>query len=130
MDGQVLRGRVMERGQVESSAARRPPMQLANPTSRAIEVLLIRLYATDPPPAMRVIKSLGVALLATVLGMIATVAVLMAAGYALMWIDISTGGGSVGGFTIAPLQVLVGLTAGIVGFTWQWRRGRRPARSA
>jgi len=41
-DGRVLRGRTMERGEVESSAVRRPPMQLENPTSRTIEVLLIR----------------------------------------------------------------------------------------
>jgi len=41
-DGQVLRGRRIERGEVESSAVRRPAMRLENPTSKTIEVLLIR----------------------------------------------------------------------------------------
>ena len=75
---------------------------------------------------MRLIKSLAVGALATVLGLIVTLAVWMLAGYLQMWAQMSDGSGGIGAYsTNIQIPVLVSLAAGLAGFVWQWRRGRR-----
>jgi hypothetical protein len=75
---------------------------------------------------MRLIKSLGVALVAAVGGMIGAVALWVLVGFASVWTDFAEGSGSVGAYAIrVELLALVGLIAGTAAFVWQWRRQRR-----
>ena len=75
---------------------------------------------------MRLLKSLGVGLVAAVIATIATVAVWVLAGSVSMWTQVVDGGGGIGGYAInLEIPALVGLVTGIAGFVWQWRRRRR-----
>ena len=75
---------------------------------------------------MRFVKSVGVGLVAAILAAIGAVFVLMLAGYAYVWVQMAGGSGDIGGYSSGlELPLLAGLAAGITGFVWQWRRGRR-----
>ena len=77
---------------------------------------------------MRFVKSVGVGFAAGLGAMIAAFVVLMLVGNVSMWMDRTQGAGG-GGIYVAAVEVpvLVGLLAGMAGFVWQWRRGRRLA---
>jgi hypothetical protein len=75
---------------------------------------------------MRFVKSLGVGLMATVGATIGAFLLLMLTGYAQVWVHMSGSSGGIGAYQAnLELAPLAGLGAGIAGFVWQWRRGRR-----
>ena len=81
--------------------------------------------------AMRLLKSVGAGALALVAGFIASMAVWASVGYAYMWTQMADGSGGIGAYSSGiQIPVLSGLVFGIVGFIWQWRRGRVATASA
>jgi hypothetical protein len=77
---------------------------------------------------MRFAKSLGVGVLATVLGLITAVVVWMLAGYVQIWAHMSDGSGGIGAYSSGiQIPVLVSLAVGLAAFVWQWRRGGQRA---
>lgn len=78
--------------------------------------------------AVRLVKSVGVGLMAAVVATVLALVVLTLAGYAYIWVQMSGGSGGIGGYESGlELPLLAGLAAGIAGFVWQWRRGRPTA---
>jgi hypothetical protein len=75
---------------------------------------------------MRLLKSLGAALMAAVAATIGAFLLLMVIGYAQMWVHMSGSSGGIGFYQSGlALPLLAGVAAGIAGFAWQWRRQRR-----
>jgi ABC-type glycerol-3-phosphate transport system permease component len=74
--------------------------------------------------AVRLVKSLGVGFMAAVLATIVALVLLMLAGYAHIWMQMSGGSGGIGGYQAGlEFPLLAGLVGGLAGFFWQWRRG-------
>ena len=63
--------------------------------------------------------------MAAVAGIIVTLMLLMLAGYAYVWMQMSGGSGGIGAYqTGLEIPLITGLVGGIAGFVWQWRRGQ------
>jgi hypothetical protein len=77
---------------------------------------------------MRLMKSIGVGVVAAAGATILALMVSMVAGSTYIWTQMNGASGGIGAYTSGlELPLLAGLAGGVAGFVWQWRRGRRPA---
>lgn len=77
---------------------------------------------------MRLVKSVGVGFVAAIVATIVALVLLILGGYGYIWMQMSGGSGGIGAYQSGlQLPLLTGLAGGIIGFVWQWRRGRPSA---